>query len=220
MKNQRLLTRSLRDDWFEKHIKYIQKINDISPFDDDLLQDKAEDFCSTKSEWVLKENDSKWVDCFKKASNLDINIKAMEGDFKCEKPPFKSKKLLQMIQQKGRNWCLLKYLEYITLKCNLQDSIYHTELGQLYIQQISKVFKKYKNKEVKAEDKDTEDANNDNSKDEVIKEEADKDEDNAIKAEKDDKDDSKAAEGASHDNKDNELAKTYDLEKAKQDKEI
>jgi uncharacterized protein YdcH (DUF465 family) len=47
---------------------------------------------------VLKENDSKWVDCFKKASNLDAKIKAKEGDFKCERPPFKSKKLLQMIQ--------------------------------------------------------------------------------------------------------------------------
>ena len=67
--------------------------------------------------------------------------------------------------------------------------------------------KKFKNKEIKAEDKDPEDA-----KDEAEKEEVD--------TIKDDIDESKAAEGASHDNKDKELAKTYDLEKAKQDKDI
>ena len=53
----------------------MQKINDIS---NPLEAEKAEEYCATKSEWVLKENEAKWVDCFKKSSNLDSKIKDKE----------------------------------------------------------------------------------------------------------------------------------------------
>jgi hypothetical protein len=46
--------------------------------------EKSEDYCANKSEWVLKENDAKWVDCFKKSSNIESKIKAREQQ-ECEK---------------------------------------------------------------------------------------------------------------------------------------
>lgn len=40
----------------------------------------AEEFCEKKSEWVLKEDQSKWVDCFKKSSNIDKKTKDKNSD--------------------------------------------------------------------------------------------------------------------------------------------
>ena len=95
------------------------------------LVSKAEDFCATKSEWVLKEHDSSWVDCFKKTCNLEHKMKGK--DYECTAPPFMSDKLLTMIQSNGNIRCSLKYLEYLTLKCNVKERRLHTELGCLYI---------------------------------------------------------------------------------------
>lgn len=58
-------------------------------------------------------------------------------DFVCEVQPFKSDKLLKMIQAKGGIRCSLKYMEYLTLSCNVQERRLHTSLGCLYVQQIS-----------------------------------------------------------------------------------
>lgn len=78
--------RNLRNDWFSKHIEYMQKINDRSLCDHAdvkvkaVLVAEAEAFCSNKSEWVLKENESRWVDCFKKSSNLESKMKSKEHE--------------------------------------------------------------------------------------------------------------------------------------------
>ena len=137
LEQQRETSRSLRGFWFQKHIDYMQKINDIS---NPLEAEKAEDYCATKSEWVLKENEAKWVDCFKKSSNLDSKIK----DKECEKVPFMSDSLLKLIHQKGNIRCSLRYLDYLTIKCNVKERRLHTELGCLYVQYITRLLNKYK----------------------------------------------------------------------------
>ena len=43
---------------------------------------------------------------------------------------------------KGNVKCCLKYLEYLTLKCNVPKRHLHTELGCLYIRYINKLIKK------------------------------------------------------------------------------
>ena len=109
------------------------------------LVSKAEKYCSTSSEWVLKEHDSSWVDCFKKTCNLESKMKGK--DYECQSPPFMSDKLLTMIQSKGNIRCSLKYLEYLTLKCNVKERRLHTELGCLYIQYIQRLLKQFKKDE-------------------------------------------------------------------------
>lgn len=120
----------------------MQKINDnslyqLEPYQEEddkvaeALVSKAEEFCRTSSDWVLNENESRWVDCFKKSSNLEHKMKGQEHE--CTVPPFKSVSLLTMIQSKGNIRCSLKYLEYLTIKCNVKDRRLHTELGCLYI---------------------------------------------------------------------------------------
>ena len=54
-------------------------------------------------------------------------------DHECERAPFMSDKLIKMIKEKGGIKCCLKYLEYLTLKCNIKDKRLHSELGCLYI---------------------------------------------------------------------------------------
>jgi len=123
----------VRDSWFEKQVTYMQRINDLSLFDDATLVDKAEDYCTTKSDWVMKENESKWVDCFKKSSNVPSTSNPMSKDFKCTKPPFTSNKLLKMMMSKANMWGAIRYLDYLTLKCNIADRNLHTTLGSWYI---------------------------------------------------------------------------------------
>ena len=48
--------RNQRNQWFFRHIEYIQKINDNSFFDNEKLVAAAEKYCDEKSEWVLKED--------------------------------------------------------------------------------------------------------------------------------------------------------------------
>jgi len=97
----------------------MQKINDLSMHDHPSLIENAEDLCTTKSDWVFKESESKWVDCFKKFSNIESKTNPMGKEYICLKPPFMSDKLLKMIQAKGGTRCSLKYMEYLTLKCNV-----------------------------------------------------------------------------------------------------
>jgi hypothetical protein len=133
MEDQREQIRILRDEWFNKHIFYMQKINDISMFDQPSLVEKAEDYCTTKSDWVLKESETKWVDCFKKASNLETKANPMGKSYECKKPPFISEKLLRLMQTKGGTRSSLKYMEYLTIKCNVPDRMLHLKYG---VQQI------------------------------------------------------------------------------------
>lgn len=79
LEEQRDSLRSLRDDWFAKHIQFMQKINNISLFSNEKLIEKAEDYCTTKSDWILKESQTRWIECFKKSSNIDI-IKKKKGE--------------------------------------------------------------------------------------------------------------------------------------------
>jgi len=53
-----------------KHIKYQQKINDIQPFETEMLREKAWEDCAKQSDWMFKEEPSKWVECFKLSSNI------------------------------------------------------------------------------------------------------------------------------------------------------
>ena len=62
----------------------MQRVNNLALSDtefkvQDALAEKAEDYVTTKSDWVFSENDSKWVDCFKKSSNI-LDIKAFEKE--------------------------------------------------------------------------------------------------------------------------------------------
>ena len=107
----------------------MQKINDLCPTNisgiseaDQLkIIEKAEDKACQKSEWVFHVNEVKWVECFKKTSNLDSKLKGRKNNFEetiCVKPPFQSDKLMKYFYQKDVR-CSLSYLEYMTLKCNM-----------------------------------------------------------------------------------------------------
>jgi hypothetical protein len=109
----------------------MQKINDLSLFKYPQLVEKAEEYCTNRSDWLIKENESKWVDCFKKSSNMETKTNTMGKDYICENPPFISEKLLKMMQTKGGTRCSLKYMDYLTLKCNVQDRMLHTRYGTL-----------------------------------------------------------------------------------------
>lgn len=122
----------------------MQKINDLSLFSHPQLVEKAEEYCTTRSDWILKESESKWVECFKKSSNLESKENPMGKDHECKKPPFTSEKLLKMIQTKGGVRCVLKYMDYLTLYCNVKDPMLHTRYGTLQIQFIRSILaKKY-----------------------------------------------------------------------------
>ena len=61
-----------------------------------------------------------------------------------------SVKLIKLIEAKGGIRCILKYLQYLTLKCQVKDRPFHTELGCLYVQYISREL----NKKFKAENEE------------------------------------------------------------------
>lgn len=142
LEEQRDSYRNLRDDWFAKHVQFMQKINNISLFSHEKLVEKAEDYCTTKSDWILKESQTRWIECFKKSSNVDIKKKKVESDSKTERPPFISDKLLKTIQTKGGTRCSLIYLEYLTLKCNVDNRLLHTRYGSLLVQYIHSILRK------------------------------------------------------------------------------
>ena len=75
----------------------MQKINDNSLFGHASLVEKAEEYCSNRSDWIVKESETKWVECFKKASNIETKANPMGKEYTCEKPPFMSEKLMKMI---------------------------------------------------------------------------------------------------------------------------
>lgn len=62
-----------------------------------------------------------------------------EKQFTCPKEPFKSAELLKKIQMHGSVTCVLNYLEYLTMKCNVQDRKLHTELGCLFVHYIQMI---------------------------------------------------------------------------------
>ena len=72
--------KQIRDEWFKRHIEYMQKINELSPCataEQPRYEDirKAEDSCLKASDWVLKVDEKSWVDCFKKWCNTDAQLK-------------------------------------------------------------------------------------------------------------------------------------------------
>lgn len=58
--------KNLRNEWFSKAVMYTQNINYLGC-------SECDDFCQKVSEWILKEDKSKWVDCFKQISDPDLN---------------------------------------------------------------------------------------------------------------------------------------------------
>ena len=56
--------------------------------------------------------------------------------------PFMSDSLINYINSEGNAKCLIRYLEYLTLKCNVTSKDLHTELGCLYIRCIISLVKK------------------------------------------------------------------------------
>lgn len=139
MESHRDIVKADNSSWLKKHIKYMQKINDLCTSTDAKAIEKAEEFCRVQSEWVLKEDPQLWVDCFKKFSNVEQQAKGQE----CTNAPFSSNKLLRMIMSKGKIQCSLQYLEYLTLKCNSTQATLHNELGCLYINFIFLKLKQY-----------------------------------------------------------------------------
>lgn len=128
-------------------------INELSPYETPEQIQQAENCCFNKSDWVLKVDEESWVNCFKKYSNTDAKIKGYLAKLEekpnaepwkpwtCPIPPFKSHELLKKIQVNGSVSCVLRYLEYLTLVCNVQDEKLHTELGCLFVRYIAMIVK-------------------------------------------------------------------------------
>lgn len=74
----------------------MQKINDIASETEEDQIKKAGIFCLNQSGWVLDvlkgSQESKWIECFWKSSNLDEEGKPKGKD--CPKVPFISDKFL------------------------------------------------------------------------------------------------------------------------------
>lgn len=131
LSDQLASSRKIRDEWFQRHITYMQMINELSPYETPEQIQQAENCCFNKSDWVLKVDEESWVNCFKKYSNTDAKIKGYLAKLEekpnaepwkpwtCPIPPFKSHELLKKIQVNGSVSCVLRYLEYLTLVCNV-----------------------------------------------------------------------------------------------------
>lgn len=102
---------------------------------------------------MLEVDERSWVNCFKKFSNTESQLKLYQAKleerpsydrrkpFTCPIPPFKSPDLLKKIQMTGSVTCVLYYLEYLTLDCNVLEKRLHTELGCLFVRYISMIVK-------------------------------------------------------------------------------
>jgi hypothetical protein len=90
----------------------MQRINELAPCATEEQIRHAEEYCEKKSGWVYDENESEWVNSFKKYSNSDSKLKkrvqemqasSVLADYKQEKgiekiydsPPFMSKTLVK-----------------------------------------------------------------------------------------------------------------------------
>jgi len=65
---------------------------------------------------------------------MDIGLDCLKKFDK--KDPFKSEKILKYIKDQGGLEACLKYLEYLTLECGVEDRPIHTELACLYVSYI------------------------------------------------------------------------------------
>lgn len=64
--------------------------------------------------------------------------------------PFMSNSLIDYFNMEGGSKCLLRYLEYLTIKCNVSSKQLHTELGCLYVRCIVSLVKKLDDKSMEA----------------------------------------------------------------------
>ena len=64
-----------RNAWFNRHNHYMQRINELSPCATEEQIRRAEEYCEKKSSWIYDENESEWVNSFKKYSNSDSKLK-------------------------------------------------------------------------------------------------------------------------------------------------
>ena len=74
------------------------------------------------------------LECFKKQSSRTQSPRAA---------PFRSERLLRVIKDKGGLRACLKYLEYLTMDCKIDDEVIHTELACLYVQYIVSYLRQY-----------------------------------------------------------------------------
>lgn len=70
--------RKQRDRWFRWHVDYMQRINELAPNSTEKEIHEAEESCERRSGWVFKENETAWVECFRKWSNSDAKLKLAE----------------------------------------------------------------------------------------------------------------------------------------------
>lgn len=77
--------------------------------------------------------------------SLDIGLSTLKKTDKRE--PLKSEKILRFIKDQGGIYGCLKYLEYLTFECQVDDAPIHTELGCLYVAYINNFLEKYQSSE-------------------------------------------------------------------------
>eukprot|EP00347_Sterkiella_histriomuscorum_P020588 403337236 len=104
--------KKLRNYWLSKMIKYSKKINEQG----------NEDLAIQSTAWLFDINLDIALECLKKFEKKD---------------PFKSDKIMRFIKDNGGFIGCLKYLEYLTLECGVEDRPIHTELACLYVSYIA-----------------------------------------------------------------------------------
>lgn len=93
-----------------------------------IAETGSEDIVLSSCDWLFK-------------INLDIALEALKKHTKAE--PFKSERMLNFVKDHGQFWGCLKYLEYLTLECLIEDQPIHTELGCLYVELIKSTLKQF-----------------------------------------------------------------------------
>jgi hypothetical protein len=113
-----------RQYWIRKLVRYARKINGKGfSLMIVLEQTGGEETILSVAQWLFSLDTSVALECFKKSSKA--------------KEPFRSERLLREIKEKGGLKACLKYLEYLTLECKVNDRMIHTELACLYVQYIN-----------------------------------------------------------------------------------
>lgn len=104
--------------WLQKYAKYIKKVRELNANNKRFPYD-----------FVLKHVsflfDKKWEDI---AMSCLMHYKDI--------PPLYSKKIIEIVKNKGSPELCRKYLEYLTMTYNVSEPKYHTELAVSYINEI------------------------------------------------------------------------------------
>lgn len=99
-----------------------------SPLIFNMIEFASEDFIMSFTDWVFKVDRDLGLECLKKYSKND---------------PYKSEKILMFIKNQGGVKGCLKYMEYLTIECGLDDRPIHTEIACLYMQIIVNTLQKH-----------------------------------------------------------------------------